>query len=87
MKMVVVSVYDGAAQAFGRPVFVNSVGQAIRSFQDEVQRNASDNDLFKHPEDFTLYHLGAFDDNLGVFEQVGSPAVLLRGKDAAITEQ
>jgi len=81
MNLLIVSVRDGASGAFGRPFFVTARGQAIRSFQDEVNRAAPDNDLHKHPEDFDLYCLGAFDDNEGRI--VGTPPeLLLRGKDA-----
>jgi len=40
MKMVVVSIKDTAADAFGRPAFVASEGVAVRQFQDEVNRNS-----------------------------------------------
>lgn len=83
MRLCVVSVFDSAAQAFGRPVFVAAPGQALRSFQDEV--NKGEGDLSKHPEDFTLYQLGWFDDNSGQFD-TDSPAVLMRGKDAITKE-
>ena len=43
MKMIVVSIKDRAADAYGRPFYVPSVGVAIRSFQDEVNRAAEDN--------------------------------------------
>lgn len=77
MKHVVCSVYDRAAQFYGRPFFVVAAGQATRSFRDEVNR--SDSEMGKHPEDFDLWQLGVFDDNSGLFE----PAVvqMVRGKD------
>ena len=34
--LVVVAVRDQAVSSFGRPFYVNSEGQALRSFQDEV---------------------------------------------------
>lgn len=83
MKIEIVAMYDSAAQMFGRPFFVQTVGIAIRSFSDEIQRQAPDNDLFKHPDDFTLYHLGAFDDSLGAFSLPEQPVMLIRGKDLA----
>lgn len=85
MKIEIVAMYDSAAQMFGRPFFVQSTGIAIRSFSDEIKREANDNDLYKHPEDFTLYHLGSFDDSMGQFELPSSPIQLIRGKDLAIS--
>lgn len=73
--------YDHAAEMFGRPFFVQHPAMAVRSFSDEVRREAPDNNLFTHPEDFTLYHLGSFDDSTGGFHLPESPIMLSRGKD------
>lgn len=86
MKIEIVAMYDSAAQMFSRPVFVQTTGIAIRSFSDEIKRNAPDNDLFKHPDDFTLYHLGSFDDTMGSFSVPETPIMLVRGKDLAVKE-
>ena len=80
MKMIVVSIKDRAADAFGRPFYVPSVGVAIRSFQDEVNRASEDNQMYQHPDDFDLYDLGSFDDNTGSFTLHESPALLTLGK-------
>lgn len=80
MKLVCVAVFDSASQAYGRPFFVQSRGVAVRSFTDEVRRVDPNNDLNKHPEDFTLVHLGTFDDSNGSFDS--NLETLLRGKDA-----
>lgn len=86
MNLLIVSVRDGASAAFGRPFFVVARGQAIRSFQDEVNRQDNNNDLHKHPEDFDLYCVGIFDDNTG--QIVGQPPeLLIRGKDAVHASQ
>lgn len=87
-KLVVVSVFDSAAQAFGRPVFVPSTGVAIRSFMDEVNRQAPDNQMYLHPDDFTLYYIADFDESDSVFVNVDDPSIrmLMRGKDAARKE-
>lgn len=69
MKMVLVAVRDRASDCFAQPMFVQSVGIAHRSFADEINREAQDNQLYKHPEDFDLYHMGFYDDNTGKFEQ------------------
>ena len=43
MRSVVLAVFDSAVQGFGRPMFFQSLGVAIRSFTDEVNRSAEDN--------------------------------------------
>ena len=80
MKMIVVSIKDRAADAFARPAFVPSVGVALRSFQDEINRASEDNQMFQHSDDFDLYELGEFDDNSGLFDLFESPKLLTLGK-------
>lgn len=84
MKLAVVAVFDSAAGMFNRPFFAPALGVALRSFTDEVNRQAPDNQLNQHPEDFALYQLGWFDDNSGTFETLDLPTNVLRGKDAAL---
>ena len=86
MKMVIVSIKDTAADAFGRPVYVASEGVAVRQFQDEVNRNSDDNQLYKHPDDFHLYYLGLFDDTTGKFELLENPKLVARAKEVMIRE-
>jgi hypothetical protein len=80
MKMLVCTIRDRAAEAYGRPFFLPATGVAIRSFQDEVNRNAADNQVFQHPDDFDLYELGTFDDFSGTFELHEQPKLLALGK-------
>ncbi|AXH74002.1 MAG: nonstructural protein [Microviridae sp.] len=80
MLLYVVAVYDVAAKAYNRPFYVVSPGQAIRSFGDEVVRNAPENTMFHHPEDFLLFELGIFDDAVGKFKLLDSPKQLATGK-------
>jgi hypothetical protein len=86
MKLVVCAVFDSAVQAYGRPIFVAAAGAATRSFMDEVNRNAQDNPLFAHPDDFELRCLAVFDDESGVFVSDGITA-LARGKDVKNVSQ
>lgn len=80
-KIVVVAVFDSAVNAFGRPIFVPSIGVALRSFGDEVNRKAEDNQMFQHPEDFVLHYLCDFDEESGVFVTEEPRRVLARAKD------
>lgn len=83
MIYTIVSVRDGASGAFGRPFFVHARAQAVRSFTDEVNRPAPDNEMNRHPEDFDLFFIGTFDDSSGAL--TNNPELLLRGKDAVNT--
>lgn len=85
MKYFVVVVRDRAADVFGTPNFVNSIGGAIRGFADEINRVDANNMFNKHPEDFDLFKLGSYDDATAVFE-CGLPVQLAVGKDLVITK-
>lgn len=86
MKLTLCTVKDRAADAFGRPMFVRSIGEAIRSFSDEVNRKAEDNQLYNHSDDFDLFELGEFDDNTGLMSLHDQPKLVSLGKQVKITE-
>ena len=86
MKMVIVSILDTAAGAYGRPAYVASEGVAMRQFQDEVNRESDDNQLYRHPDDFQLFYLGTFDDNTGVMDLLAQPKMIARAKDVMIRD-
>lgn len=85
MKLIICTVKDRAADAYGRPMFVPSTGVAIRSFSDEINRNNADNQLYNHPDDFDLYELGEFDDNSGLFVLHEQPKLLSLGKQVKLS--
>ncbi len=85
MKLFIFCVRDSATDQFGNPMFLVNEGQAIRSFSDEVNRNDKDNMLYRHSEDFSLYSLGVYDGQTGLFE-TGVPAQLVTGKQVRIRE-
>ena len=82
MIQVIVAIKDRAADAFMRPWFIPTSGIAIRSFIDEVNREAADNNLFNHPDDFDLYEIGTFDDSTGRITSYEDMQVLMMGKQA-----
>lgn len=80
MILTVCAVYDSAIKSYGRPFFVPHVGAAIRGFSDEI--NNSQSDLYKHPDDYSLYELGEWDDANARFPQLlDDPRLVARGKD------
>lgn len=85
MVHYVVCVRDRAVEAFGRPVFAPAVGFAIRSFQDEINRDEPNNMLHMHPDDHDLYLLGSWDDGSARFDLLAEPKVLMLGKQASTT--
>lgn len=81
MRFEVVAVLDAAVGGYSRPFFTPSIGAAVRSFIDEVNRQADDNQMSKHPQDFSLYHLGSFDDSTGELLPC-QPELVSRGSQA-----
>lgn len=84
MKLLICSVRDSKADVFGVPFFMASRGHAIRSFSDEVNREAQDNIYYKHPEDFELFELGEFDDGLADFHILPKPVSLVNAMSVSV---
>ncbi|WNK14149.1 MAG: nonstructural protein [Microvirus sp.] len=79
MKLKIITVYDSAVQAYGRPIFVRHPGEALRSLSDQV--NATDNnDLCRHAEDYSLFVIGEFDEDTGLLTPQ-PPERLARAQD------
>ena len=82
--LTIVSVRDRAVDSYNRPFYVPTLGAAIRSFTDEVNRKESE--MQAHPEDYDLYEMGTFDDQTGTFlpPDGGVPRVISRAQDLII---
>lgn len=65
MRLLAFAVFDVKAECYMRPFFAETVGLALRSFRDIVNDGSSP--FAKHPEDYTLFKIGAFDTSLGSF--------------------
>lgn len=63
MRLNAYTIYDSAAKAHQRPFFVGQDGEAMRAFQDLV--NDEKHPVGMHPEHYSLFRIGTFDDNLG----------------------
>lgn len=79
MILKVFSVFDSAVGAYMQPMFLHSRGQAIRSFNDAILDPSTN--AGKHPDDFTLFYLGEFDDQTGKFSNLNTPESLGVGSE------
>lgn len=84
MKMQMVAIKDRALNAFMTPFFTQTVNQAIRMFQDEINRKESP--MHAHPDDYDLWHLGEWNDDTGLLvvdpdDRVELPKQLAIGKN------
>lgn len=80
MNLQICCVRDVRGGVFGNPFFVTSIGMAMRQFEDEVNRPEETNTMYKHPEDFELYHLGTFDSRTAQLVSYESPLQLSEGR-------
>lgn len=71
MRVLAFSFYDGKSGLFSQPFYAVARGVAVRMAL-EVGSDSSTS-IGRHPGDFTLFEIGAFDDNLGQFENANPP--------------
>ncbi len=64
MKFNIYTIFDQCSGLYSRPSCDVSDGSAIRQFQD-LATSTEDHPVANHPEDYTLYRIGTFDDANG----------------------
>ncbi len=74
------AIFDSQAKAYFPPFFLPEKGQALRTFGDHVN---SDDSIGQHPKDYTLFHLGSFDDQTAKISLV-TPEALGNGIEFVI---
>lgn len=80
MNYVIVCVRDIKSEVYGKPFYVRSLGEAARSFEDEINRKDEQNMMYNHPQDFQLFEMGVYDDNDGQFVFVSKvPRIVCEG--------
>lgn len=75
MTQKMFGVYDIKACAYLQPFFSINAGSALRAFEDCLQDEKSN--LARHPADYQLFELGAFDDASGELTSVTPPKFLV----------
>ena len=65
MNHLIFTVYDEKAEVYLPPFFVPTLGIATRAFKDCI--NSPEHQFGKHPHDYTLFHLGEYDDSNSKF--------------------
>lgn len=75
MKLAVVAVYDSVAEFYHKPVFWQTPAEGVRSFEFLLQ-NDKEIPFSKHPEHYSLFHLGSFDPIKGSLVPLPSPVLL-----------
>lgn len=65
-KINVYCIYDSKVKVFEKPIYLRNHGEALRELEDAA--NDEKSKISMYPEDFSLMHLGTYDDEKGVFE-------------------
>lgn len=74
MIFKVFTVFDSKVEAYLQPFFMPAKGAAIRAFTEIV---CDVNHAFgKHPEDYTLFEIGSFDDSNAKLDMYPTPLSL-----------
>lgn len=71
MQKGIFAIFDDKAAVFATPFFSPNEFVATRDLSSAV--NDPMTSLFKHPADFSLYHLGDFDDASGAISSFDKP--------------
>lgn len=64
MILQMFSVFDDKGEAYLTPFFMKAKGEAVRAFIELAKDGTSQ--FAKHPADFTLFHIGTFDDSTSI---------------------
>ena len=83
MILQICAMFDRAAQTYGRPFFVHNSAVAVRSLTDELKNPESE--LARHPEDYDLYDIGAYDDDdASITTYDDGPKLIVRAQDLVV---
>ena len=66
MRVNCYSIFDMKSLTYGTPFFSLNESVARRDFGDLTREPSST--VFRHPEDFRLFHVGVFDLDKGLFD-------------------
>ena len=69
MKLNAYTIYDVAAGIYSRPYFAQADGAATRGFADLI--NDPKHPIGQHPEDYTLFRVGDFNERTGTLRGEG----------------
>lgn len=70
------ALYDSKIEGYLTPFTMKADGQAKRAMMDALQNNNTD--VGKHPEDFSLFRLGAFDEETGLIDACEPPVCVCK---------
>ena len=88
MKQQIFSIYDSKAEAYNTPFYLPNENMAVREFTNLA--NDADSTVSKHPADYTLFHLGEYDDGgaeFTIFDAKVSLGIALEFKNVTMDKE
>lgn len=76
MELKMFSIRDSKGEVFNQPFFQKTHGEAERNFSQLV--NDSKSTVSQFPEDFDLYFIGTYDDQIGLVKPLATPQHILK---------
>ena len=87
MKIELYTIYDSKTGVYNKPFYQLNDDVCRRTCSDLL---SSETDVAKHPEDFSLFHLGSYNDETAQFDLLATPRIVLKFhelRSALIAEQ
>lgn len=79
------SIFDSAALIYSPPFFQATKGLALRMFSDTAKDTSTN--IGRHPTDFTLFHVGEFDDQSGAYIALATPDPLIKASETLPSDE
>lgn len=79
MTLNAYAILDSKVGAYSRPYFARSHGEALRALMNTV--SDPNTDLHKWPEDYTLCHIGYYNEDTGRLESGVAPEPIAKALD------
>ena len=76
MKTEMFVIFDTVAKIYNKPFFLVNLPSAQRAAQDLI--NNRDHEISRNPQDYTMWHLGSYDDETAQFDLLLTPKCLIK---------
>lgn len=74
IKLEIFSIRDSKAELFIQPFHAPTIAAGLRTFETAV--NEQQSQFFQHSDDYTLFHIGTFDQSTGIITALDAAANL-----------
>jgi hypothetical protein len=84
MKLELYTIYDSKEEIYYQPFFLLNDAVALRQFGDMANEETSK--ISKHPEDYTLWHLGSYEDSSATLTPLKTKKCLAHANEHLYTQ-